>query len=317
MLYPMKMRPAFKDYLWGGDRLAERYGKDTQLRPVAESWEISSYPSAPSVVDNGELEGLTLPEVLKRYPKAVGGGASASLPVLVKLIDAKKPLSLQVHPDNAYARRVENESGKNEMWYIVDCDPTSELVVGMREPLSKEEIRRAIADDTIMDKVRRVPVAPGDCYMIPAGLIHAIGEGCLIAEIQQSSDVTYRVYDYNRKGPDGKPRELHVEKAVDVIDCALSCDNRSLAQAVQKQGYTERVLCDWPYFNTSLLEVESDAALCCDAESFACLTVLGGEPEILWKNESLPLKMADSVFLPAGLGDFSLRGKARVLLTTK
>lgn len=311
----MKMRPAFKDYLWGGDSLVTRYGKKTQMRPVAESWEISCYPGNPSVVENGEFAGKTLPEVLKLYPRMQGRGTGI-FPVLIKLIDAKSELSLQVHPGDEYSGRVENQAGKNEMWYVMDCEPDSELIIGFKEPLSKEEIRQSILDGTILQRVNRVKVKPGDCFPIPAGLLHAIGKGIIIAEIQQNSDVTYRVYDYGRKDARGLPRELHIDKAVDVIDTSLVSENLGGNQAERFDGYTVTRLTDWEYFEACLIRVDGRAALSRDESGFGCLLVTEGSVTVRSGEYILELKAGESAFIPAGLGKYSLEGTAKVIITT-
>lgn len=314
MLYPMKMKPTFKDYLWGGDTLAARYGKQTNMRPVAESWEVSCYPGCASTVENGEYSGKTLPEVLALNPEALGRGKSG-FPVLIKLIDAQKPLSLQVHPADAYARERENQPGKNEMWYIMDAQPGAELIVGFKRPVSKQELERAIRENTILELVNRVEVKKGDCYLIPAGLLHAIGGGILIAEIQQSSDVTYRVYDYNRVGTDGKPRPLHIEQAVDVTDSGLAAQKASDNPSRVFGGYMRTDLTDWDYFETSLLRISSRAELFRDRECFDCLLVTMGEILVESAGEPVLLRTGESAFIPAGLGAYALSGEADALLT--
>lgn len=313
-MYPMKMLPAFKDYLWGGDTLVRRYGKKTAFSPVAESWELSCHPDGLSIVENGEFAGLSLSEVLKLHPEFTGT-AAGEFPVLIKLIDARQALSLQVHPGDEYARRMENQLGKNEMWYVVDCEKNAELILGFHEPLSGAALKEAIRDNTILDKVRRVLVKPGDCFCIPAGLLHAIGAGILIAEIQQSSNVTYRVYDYNRLGVDGKPRPLHIENAVDVTDSSIAVENRAGAPAAVFDGYTRTALAGWDYFSADLLVIDTQAQLYCGNESFQCLLAVSGDFELFWRGESISLNEAGCVFIPAGMGEYTLRGRGKILLT--
>lgn len=320
-MYIMKMSPAFKDYLWGGERLVEQYGKAAAVRPVAESWEISCYPDCPSVIANGSLKGTTLPDALAANP-ALKGKNTGDFPVLVKLIDARQRLSIQVHPDDDYAGRFENESGKNEMWYVVDCEPDSELIMGFKEPVTKHTLENAIRGGTLLSLVNHVKVRPGDCFSIPAGLIHSIGEGCLIAEIQQSSNVTYRVYDYDRTGADGKPRELHIEKAVDVIDVNLRAGNNSHAKPQEFDGYTMTKLTRWSYFSACLLDICGQADLTQDRDRFSCLLVTDGALTAVCSGESatgesrLDLKAGESAFIPAGLGAYTLKGKAKAIITT-
>ncbi|MGN0552633.1 MAG: type I phosphomannose isomerase catalytic subunit, partial [Oscillospiraceae bacterium] len=210
-MYPLKLKPAFKDYLWGGTKLRDVYGKDCSFDKVAESWELSCHKDGNSVIDNGEAKGMTLAEYIEKKGKAILGKNCErfeNFPVLIKLIDAKDNLSVQVHPDNEYAMRVEGEYGKTEMWYIVDCDEGAELIYGFKGNVSKEEFAERIKNNTLLEITNSVPVKKGDVFFIRSGTLHAIGKGILIAEIQQNSNTTYRVYDYGRVGADGKTRPL-------------------------------------------------------------------------------------------------------------
>lgn len=306
-MYPLKMNPAFKDYLWGGTRLRDIYGKRTDLPIVAESWEISCHPDGPSTVALGGLEGKTLAEALALHPGWTGERCArlSEFPLLIKLIDAKQALSLQVHPGDEYARRVEKQLGKNEMWYVLEAEPGAELILGFQHPVGRDELRKRIADQTLTEITRSVPVKPGDCYCIPAGMLHAIGAGILVAEVQQSSNVTYRVYDYGRRGPDGNPRELHIEKALDVVDTSLRAEN---------SGHIAGPLANWPYFQATLLQTDARAELDCDSATFRCALVASGSPTLHWAGGRLPLCPGESVFLPAGLGRCSFSGHCTVLL---
>lgn len=309
-MYPMKMLPAFKDYLWGGGQLKEKYGKQTDFDRVAESWELSCYPGSASVVENGAFAGLPLPEVLRLHPE-FASDCAGEFPLLVKLIDAKQPLSLQVHPVDEYALAHEKQFGKNEMWYVMDCEPGAELIVGFWEPVAKSELPDLIVSGSIMDKVRRVKVRPGDCYAIPAGMLHAIGAGILIAEVQQSSNVTYRVFDYNRVDASGNPRELHIEKAVEVLETSLQAENSASASVARKDGHTEKLLCDWKYFRSTLLDFDSRADLF--SSGFCCLLVLEGNLRVAWSQGQIAVTPGESLFIPAGLGGYALIGHGKVL----
>ena len=216
---PFYLKAPVKDYIWGGTRLRELFGKEGGDR-LAESWELSCHPDGECYIMGGEFDGMKLSDFVNEHPEAVGSGFKSgdSFPVLVKLIDAKNDLSVQVHPNDEYAHKYENDNGKTEMWYVIDAAPDSELIYGFNEELSKEDFRKAIENNTLMEKLRRVPVKQGDVFFIEPGTLHAIGKGILIAEIQQSSNVTYRVYDYGRLGADGKPRPLHIEKALEVTN---------------------------------------------------------------------------------------------------
>ena len=240
---PFLLRPVTKDYIWGGTRLREEFGKESDSERIAESWELSCHPDGECVIASGEFSGMKLSEFVRMHPEAVGNGFRSEdrFPVLVKLIDAKADLSIQVHPDDEYATAHEGDSGKTEMWYIIDADEGAEIVYGFREKLTSEQFRQAIDDNSLMEKVKRVPVKAGDVFFIKPGTLHAIGKGIVLAEIQQSSNVTYRVYDYGRLGTDGKPRELHISKAVEVTDTTPS-QLFEKGNIIRKQGRAIKVL---------------------------------------------------------------------------
>lgn len=317
----IKLNPAFKDYLWGGTKLRDEYGKKCDLDKVAESWELSCHKDGCSVVADGEYAGLTLPQYIEKAGKAVLGTDCEKFeyfPILIKLIDAKQNLSVQVHPDNDYAMRVEGEYGKTEMWYVVDCEPGAGLLYGFKHEISKEEFRRRIEDNTLLEVTNRVEVHPGDVFFIEAGTLHAIGEGILIAEIQQNSNTTYRVYDYGRVGADGKPRQLHIEKAIDVTRLAPATRpcGRSQAKPEAFDGGSVLPLASCDYFTVKEMEVTSHAALMADEKSFHSLLLLDGSLTLSMGGEKLEMKKGASVFVPAGSGDYTLTGKGRLILTT-
>ena len=317
----IKLNPAFKDYLWGGTKLRDEYGKKCDLDKVAESWELSCHKDGCSAVADGEYAGLTLPQYIEKAGKAVLGTDCEKFeyfPILIKLIDAKQNLSVQVHPDNDYAMRVEGEYGKTEMWYVVDCEPGAGLLYGFKHEISKEEFRRRIEDNTLLEVTNRVEVHPGDVFFIEAGTLHAIGEGILIAEIQQNSNTTYRVYDYGRVGADGKPRQLHIEKAIDVTRLAPATRpcGRPQAKPEAFDGGSVLPLASCDYFTVKEMEVTSHAALMADEKSFHSLLLLDGSLTLSMGGEKLEMKKGASVFVPAGSGDYTLTGKGRLILTT-
>ena len=266
---PIKLKPAFKDYLWGGTRLRDDFGKECDFEKIAESWELSCHKDGNSVVADGEFAGLTLAEYIEKQGKSVLGTNCEkfeNFPILIKLIDAKDNLSVQVHPDNEYAMRVEGEYGKTEMWYIVDCDEGATLLYGFKHEISKDEFRERIANNTLLEVTNAVPVKKGDVFFIEAGTLHAIGKGILIAEIQQNSNTTYRIYDYGRVGADGKPRQLHVDKAVEVTDLCPAKPYPQSEPAV-KEGWSEKLLSSCEYFTVHALEIDSRAWLEADEKS--------------------------------------------------
>lgn len=313
--YPMLLDAPCKDYLWGGNRLREEYGKVSDKDKIAESWELSCHKDGESVIANGELAGKTLTQYIEEQGKAVLGKNCEkfeNFPILIKLIDAKDNLSVQVHPNNEYAMRVEGEYGKTEMWYIVDCDPGAELIYGFKGEISRDEFKERIANNTLLEVTNNVPVHKGDVFFIEAGTLHAIGKGILIAEIQQNSNTTYRVYDYGRVGADGKPRQLHVEKAVEVTELAPpKYPTKAMGEPVQKDGFTQTLLSTCEYFNVSKLEISSAAQLEATENSFNSILVLEGEIKI----GELTLKKGNTCFIPAGYGKYTAEGKAEVVLT--
>ncbi len=315
---PFYLKAPIKDYIWGGTRLRELFGKESELERLAESWELSCHPDGECIIDGGEYDGMKLSSFVKEHPEAVSTGFKSgdSFPVLVKLIDARNDLSVQVHPDDEYAGKYENDNGKTEMWYIIDAEQGAELVYGFREKLTKEEFRRAIEDNTLMDKVNRVPVKQGDVFFIEPGTLHAIGKGILIAEIQQSSNVTYRVYDYGRLGADGKPRPLHIEKAIEVTNTEPSDPSRPV-YGMELDGVVTQLLADCEYFNVNRHRLIKELELCADSSSFAHVLMIGGSGgELVADNYRLELKMGTSVFVPAGTGAYAIKGNCDIIVTT-
>ena len=317
-MYPIKLKPAFKDYLWGGTRLRDDFGKDCDFDKIAESWELSCHKDGNSVVADGEFAGLTLAQYIEKEGKSVLGTNCEkfeNFPILIKLIDAKDNLSVQVHPNNEYAQRVEGEYGKTEMWYVVDCDEGASLLYGFKHNITKEEFRERIENNTLLEVTNSVPVKKGDVFFIEAGTLHAIGKGILIAEIQQNSNTTYRIYDYGRVGADGKPRQLHIDKAVDVTNL---CPAKPYPQSepVDMGGWTKKRLAKCEYFTVDVINVDPSAALEADKSSFVNILVLDGGCVLSSEgNDAVELKKGDSVFIPAGLGKFELTGKCSAVMT--
>ena len=317
-MYPIKLKPAFKDYLWGGTRLRDDFGKDCDFDKIAESWELSCHKDGNSVVADGEFAGLTLAQYIENEGKSVLGTNCEkfeNFPILIKLIDAKDNLSVQVHPNNEYAQRVEGEYGKTEMWYVVDCDEGASLLYGFKHNITKEEFRERIENNTLLEVTNSVPVKKGDVFFIEAGTLHAIGKGILIAEIQQNSNTTYRIYDYGRVGADGKPRQLHIDKAVDVTNL---CPAKPYPQSepVDMGGWTKKRLAKCEYFTVDVINVDTSAALEADKSSFVNILVLDGGCVLSSEgNDAVELKKGDSVFIPAGLGKFELTGKCSAVMT--
>ena len=297
----------------------DEYGKKTNLDKVAESWELACHKDGKSKIVNGEAAGLFLEDWLAGQDKSVLGTNAASFPyfpLLIKLIDAKGDLSVQVHPDNDYAMRVEGEYGKTEMWYIVDCEPGASLLYGFKEKISKEEFERRIADNTLLEVCNRVPVKKGDVFFIDSGTLHAIGKGILICEIQQNSNTTYRIYDYGRVGKDGKPRELHVKKAIDVTKLEPPTKpTTALAKIDIIPGLDMKLLAECEYFTAYHAKLKGEASLKAGSESFQTFTVLSGSLKLTSGDTVLDFYKGESVFIPAGLGIYTLTGDATFILS--
>lgn len=320
-LRPLELKPPVKDYIWGGTKLRDEFGRESDSERLAESWELSCHKDGMSVISGGEYDGKTLAEYLEMHRSALGTDCAdfEYFPVLIKLIDAKNDLSVQVHPDNEYALEHEGEYGKTEMWYVVDCEPDAELIYGFRESISREEFRRAIEENTLLDKVNRVKVRKGDVFFIKSGTLHAIGKGLLIAEIQQNSNTTYRVYDYGRLGADGKPRELHIEKAIEVTDLKPA-DQRTeypvLDLSGRFEGTSVRILADCEYFTSSLVKLgDSQVIWNIDESSFRHVLVIEGSGEMIHGEIVYPLRKGSSYFIPAGAGEVTFKGKCSFINT--
>ena len=320
MLYPMKLKAPLKDYLWGGTRLKEEYGKSGDLEKVAESWELSCHKDGQSIIENGEAAGQTLAAYIEAQGHGIlgpRGGKEEGFPILVKFIDAKDNLSVQVHPDNEYAWRVEGEPGKTEMWYVVDAEPGAQLIYGFRQEISREEFARRIEDNTLLEVCRQVPVKKGDTFFIASGTLHAIGAGALICEIQQSSNTTYRVYDYGRKGADGRPRELHIEKALAVTrrePLELRTEPVACLHGLVA-GADIDLLASCEYFTVYHIALQDEIRLAAPEESFQAVTVLSGTVAIKSGSGEVTLAKGETAFLPVGLGAYSLRGTGELLLS--
>lgn len=336
----MRLEPAFKDNLWGGTKLRTVFGKKCDYDVIGESWELSAHPDGQSVIASGIFTGMYFGEFIEKYGHDVVGWKSSSLdrfPVLIKFIDAKRDLSIQIHPDDDYALEIENEFGKNEMWYVVDCEPGAFLYCGLKKDSSKEEIRERIENNTITDILNKIEVHKGDCVMVKAGTIHAIGAGILICEIQQNSNCTYRMYDYDRKDKFGNKRELHIDKAIDVVDVKkykpFISDNKDVPEGAE-------VLVSCKYFECYKYVLGSDAAeadhtsdiedncyntenvrntgkvnISVDAMSFRSVIVIDGSGKIAVGNNTMDYKAGDSFFVTAGEKVINLEGTGTVIVT--
>ena len=293
------LEPVYKDYLWGGTALWERFGKGAGLPVVAESWELSTHP-----------DGLTL---LAGSGRTLRDALGEDLPILVKLIDAHKPLSVQVHPDDAYALRAAGERGKTELWHVLAAEKDAYLYLGLKRPVTKAELERAIGENTVEELLNKVPVHAGESYYIPAGMLHAIGPGCLIYEVQESSNLTYRVYDYGRVDAQGRPRELHIADALAVAALApVSTTPPGAGEAREQGGLRRRAIVRCPYFSLWELHLAGQARVSASAGGFCHLLCTEGACSAFQGGESLGLAAGTGLFLTAG-EEIALEGEAVLL----
>ena len=309
----LKLKPAFKDNLWGGHRLVEEFNFDYDGDICAEAWVLSCHPDGPSVIAEGEYAGKTLREYIDAEGFEVLGTNCRrfrDFPILVKFIDARDDLSIQVHPSNGYALRNEGQYGKTEMWYVLDAEPGAFLYQGFKKAISKEEFRERIENNTLLEVLNKVEVHKGDIVFIESGTLHAIGKGIMVAEIQQNSNVTYRIYDYNRRDKNGNTRELHIDKA-------LAVTNR-IPPEKGNVGFPHIADCD--YFTVDRVNLDGISRYRMQGsvteKSFLSLLILDGEGTISSKGETKPFRKGDSLLITAGSGDYQIEGKCDALMTT-
>ncbi len=314
-MYPLLLKPPVKDYLWGGTKLKTDFGFQTEKEIAAEAWILSAHKDGMNIVLNGEHKGKTLNEVLDIWGKTALGEKAQKFsyfPILIKLIDAKQKLSVQVHPNNDYALAVEGEYGKTEMWYVVDCEKGAELIYGFNKDISKEEFEKRIKDNTLTEVCNFVPVNKGDVFFIDAGTLHAIGEGILIAEVQQNSNTTYRVSDYGRRDANGKLRELHIDKALDVTKTERPTIPYGQVGEITVNGEDScRELARCDLFTSNIISLKNSFKFKTE-DSFASLIVLEGSVNFKWDDNEFTIKKGDSIFIPVGF-DVTLEGKAEIL----
>lgn len=309
---PLKLTPAYKDYIWGGKKLKTKYGKKTDILPVAESWELSCHKDGLSVIDGGEFDGETLASVIKQNTDILGIYCKDNeLPILIKLIDAADKLSVQVHPNDSQAQLWENQNGKTEMWYVIEADEDAQITYGVSRSIDKERLEKEILNKSVENVLKTVRSQKGDVFFVEAGTIHAIGKGNVIAEIQQNSNVTYRLYDYGRVGKDGKERELHIEKGVKAANCR-KLDARKIP--ICSDG--TRLLGSCEYFAVKEVKLRGKKTFVADEKSYHAIIVTEGNAELFCEGYSEKLTAGQTVFIPAALGEYTLSGKATVLLTT-
>lgn len=322
MLYPFKFEPIYKDYIWGGRNL-ERLGKALPDGNIAESWEVSCYPEACSIISNGEYKGLLLKDVVKMLGNEIIGNMLDKkyierFPLLVKFIDANDKLSVQVHPDDEYAAKYENgESGKNEMWYILNAKPDAGLIYDVVPGTTKTSFMRLLEENSIESCLNYIEVAGGDVINIPAGVVHAIGEGIMLIEIQQSSNLTYRIYDYDRIDKNGTKRPLHIKQAMEVIDFN-SQGRKGKFEGLEVScgtNCTKSYKIANRYFSVESYDIEGEVWENANGNRFCIYICYGGKGEISYTGGTLGISAGESVFMPAAIGKYSLRGQFKCVKT--
>jgi mannose-6-phosphate isomerase len=303
-MYPMKFKPIYKEMIWGGANLEKIFGKKVPSNHTGESWELSSHSNGTSVVANGYLAGKDLNAIIGEYKEKLMGEKFANekyFPLLIKIIDANDKLSIQVHPDDDHADQVQGEAGKTEAWYVVEAKENAQIVYGIKDHITKHDFIKAVETNRVHDMVNKVAVKSGDMILVPAGTIHTLLDGVVVYEVQQNSDTTYRVYDYNRTDNHGKMRELHTEKAIQVINFGeqpncIFPDNRIQCQ----------------YFSMEKVAVDGQKAEM-TTDQFIIYCVVSGSGKILYNESVEELNHGDTVLIPACLGNFTLKGNLELL----
>ena len=309
-----RLTPIYKDYLWGGNKLQSKYHKnDTDKEIVAESWELSTHPDGISRINN-EL----LSEYLKENPQILGAKCKENdSPLLIKYIDAKGKLSIQVHPDDAYAKMNEHDNGKTELWYVVEADENAYIYLGLKQTITKSEFCEAISTSTITDCLNKVSVKKGNVFLVEPGTLHSIGEGCLIAEIQKKSNVTYRAYDFNRKDQNGNLRPLHIDKVLEVTNLKQS-NHDGLPDEIIKQTASTTIerlkKCD--YFTVDYYAIKNKETFNVNEESFKVLMLIVGNAAVSTGEETVFLEQGESIFLSAGNYEVSVTGVCEFLIVS-
>ena len=313
-LYPLQFQPIFKERIWGGTKLKSCLNKPITSDITGESWEISSVENDESIVDNGFLKGKTIVEVIEQFPEQLLGTKvfqqfGNKFPLLFKFLDAKQDSSIQVHPNDELALQRHNSFGKTEMWYVVQADPKAKLVVGFKKKSTKEEYLERLSNNSLLEILDLKQVKKGDVLLLNTGTVHAIGAGSLIAEIQQTSDITYRIFDFDRLDAQGNRRELHTDLALDAINFDLVDSKKEYA----KEANTSNPMVDCDYFTTNYLPIQGQYSVKRDGTSFVVYMCVEGDFSISTADGSYTYQVGDTVLLPAELTEYTLSGTATLL----
>ncbi|MEN8886958.1 MAG: type I phosphomannose isomerase catalytic subunit [Winogradskyella sp.] len=315
-LYPLKFQPILKDKIWGGEKLKEEFNKKSNSKELGESWEISTVPGDISIVSSGELKGQSLQEILETYKEELLGHQNfkrfgTSFPLLIKFIDAKEDLSIQLHPNDNLAKKRHNSFGKTEMWYVMQADEDANLIVGFNKAMTKEIYLKHLKEKTLIDVLNFDNVKEGDTYFIEAGRVHAIGAGVLLAEIQQTSDVTYRIYDWDRVDSKGNERELHNDIALDAFDFNMKDDFRV---SYKKSLNTDNTMVSCPFFTTNYIEITSKLKKENTKDSFIIYMCVAGVVSVITDTYKTQISKGETVLIPASLTNYVLESANAKLL---
>lgn len=315
-LYPIKLNPYVSETIWGGKKLIEEYGVITEKNNAAEGWMLSCHDAGSSSVANGEFAGKSFADVVKENPALCGKNAEnfADFPILIKFIDAMDNLSVQVHPTKEYCEKTGKGQSKTECWYIIDAEEDAYLILGFEDKITPEEFKSAIENNTLTDYVSKVPVKKGDFFFIESGTLHAICKGILLAEVQESSNTTYRIYDYNRVGNDGKPRELHVEDGAAVTKLE-KYSQPDFCKGNDLDTPERKLLADCPLFKVWKLDLDGEISDTADEDSFVSLLIMDGNGTLDVCGETVSLTKGESIFIPANAGEYKINGKMEIIET--
>ena len=312
--YPLQFEPIFKQRIWGGEKLKTLLHKPITSNSTGESWELSAVEGDVSIVSNGEWKGKSLTALMDEWPNEILGTAvharfGKQFPLLFKYLDAREDLSIQVHPNDALAKKRHHSFGKTEMWYVVQADNDARIIVGFKEDSNANNFLENLKNKTLLSILDTVKVKSGDVFFLETGTVHAIGAGLVVAEIQQTSDITYRVYDFDRVDDSGNTRELHVDLALDAINYNTVETKKEYTQNINESN----VIVDCPYFTTNIIPLDGEVSVSKSAESFTVYMCVGGSFEIIHNNSKCHYKKGETVLLPAAMNSFTLHGKASIL----
>jgi len=313
-IYPLQFTPILKERIWGGEKLKTVLGKSIESSTTGESWELSTVEGDVSVVANGALKGHSLMQIIDESPNEILGTAvykkfGKQFPLLFKYLDAREDLSIQVHPNDALAKERHNSFGKTEMWYIMQADDDARIIVGFKEKSNANEYVENLKNKTLLSILDDVKVKSGDVFFLETGTVHAIGAGLVVAEIQQTSDITYRIYDFDRVDAQGNGRELHIDQALD----AINYDKVDTYKEYTKEVNQSNVVVDCPYFTTNFVPLDGEVFIKKSAETFTVYMCVEGSFELVYNDERYHYKKGDTVLIPAAIDAFVLNGKASIL----